>query len=109
MTDAPRPLAPTPPRPPLSRAVGKRQVVFGAGIAVLGAAAVGLGAWAAGAPLVAFGGLIAFLGALVWISGDAVPAVNTAYNALLQGRVAEAEAILDQAEARFGSSATSTG
>ena len=92
---------PAPPTPPPSRAVGGRQIAFGTGIAALGAASFALGSWAVGVPLVAFGGMIAALGAVVRISGDAVPAVNTAFNAMLQGRVAEAERILDEAEARW--------
>jgi hypothetical protein len=81
--------------------VGGRQIVFGGSIAALGVASFAVGSWAVGVPLVVFGGLVGGLGVIVRVSGDAVPAVNTAFNALLQGRVAEAEGILDRAEGRW--------
>jgi hypothetical protein len=75
-----------------------RQIILGVVLASLGTFATVLGLWTAGLPLVVFGALIAGLGVVVRISGDAVPLVNRAYNALLLGRAAEAEALLDRAE-----------
>jgi hypothetical protein len=54
-----------------------------------------------GLPLVVFGGLFAGLGVLVRGSSGSVPVLNTAFNALLTGNIAEAERLLDQAEARW--------
>jgi hypothetical protein len=83
------------------RVISQRQLVFGLLLTALGAASFWLGAWSMGLPLIVFGGLVAGLGALLWLSADVVPVVNTAYNAVLEGRIADAERLLDQAEAHF--------
>jgi hypothetical protein len=83
-----------------ARSLAKRQIILGAVIFACGLAAAPLGA-TVGVAMAIVGGLLVGLGILVRMSGDAVPTVNRAFNAALAGRAAEAEALLDEAEARY--------
>jgi hypothetical protein len=74
---------------------------LGAASALLGAATVALGSTLVGLPLVVFGGLFVALGVLSRASAGGVPLVNTAFNAMLEGRSADAERLLDEAEGRW--------
>ncbi len=95
-----RPLPARTPSPML-RDVARQQLALGALVALAGATTLVLGSWTSGAALLLAGaGFMAFAG-LVRLSGDAIPLVNTAFNALFQGRVAEAERLLDQVEGRY--------
>jgi hypothetical protein len=76
-----------------------RQLVLGAVMAAGGASALAFGAWGAGAGLILVSGVFILSGRLLRVSGNAVPAVNTAFNAALEGRLGDAERLLDEVEA----------
>jgi hypothetical protein len=101
----PGPIVPTPdklPPPSPTRAVANRQLAVGAGLILVAVASLGAGAAGVAAlPVLGVGAFFLYFGVLLRLSGDAVPAVNTAYNAALEGRGADAERILDGVEGRF--------
>lgn len=72
------------------RGVARQQMLVGGLLAVLGAFAMANGLWLGAASLLVAGAIFAGFGVLTRVSGDALPAVNGAYNAALAGRVDEA-------------------
>jgi len=84
-----------------TRDVARRQLALSALIVLVGTVTLLLGSWVAGVALLGAGAFLSGIAGLVRLSGSGVPLVNTAFNALLQGRVAEAERLLDQAESRY--------
>lgn len=90
-----------PPRKPSPlRPLTRLHFVFGGIGVAAGAALFTVGAWGLGAIAVTAGAFFLAMGTLVRVSGDAAALVNRAYSAALAGRVAEAEALLDEIEAR---------
>jgi hypothetical protein len=81
------------------RSAANRQLAIGAVGLTGGACALALGAWTAGAGLILVSGVFLLSGRVLRASGNAVPAVNTAYNAALEGRLGDAERLLDEVEA----------
>ena len=92
-------------KPPPTRSVAHRQIAFGALLVLFAAAAaassVGGGGVLTGASCLIFGVFLLYTGVLLRLSGDAVSTLNTAYNAALEGRVEDAERLLDAAEGRY--------
>jgi hypothetical protein len=93
------PAADSSPKPPPSRTLSLLPLVLGGVFVVLGATSLALGSWS-GLVAMALGAIFLGQAALVRISGDAAALVNRAYNEVLAGRAAEAEALLDQLESR---------
>jgi hypothetical protein len=87
--------------PPPSRAMARRQIVMGGVMIAVGAAPLLLAGLTTAVPLVAGGVTLVALGLYLRASGEAVQVVNTSYNAITQGRTAEAEGLLDHAEKSF--------
>src|SRR4051812_25169147 len=88
-------------KPPPTGSFANRQIAIGAVSTVFALGGVGTGAAYLGLPLLLFGGFFLYSGALLKLSGSAVSALNTAYGAAQEGRVLEAERILDEMEGRF--------
>lgn len=81
--------------------MGARQRLIGVFLLFGGALMVALGLWIAAVSLFLLGGFFFVVGGFQRTAADAIPLLNTAHNAALEGRVADAERALDEAEQRF--------
>ncbi len=93
------PAAPT-PSPWTADDLARRHLVVGALASVVGVVTLAVASWEVGVALLVTGAFFIGIAGVVRLSGFAVPLLNTSFNALLQGRVAEAERILDRIEGR---------
>jgi hypothetical protein len=84
---------------PASHAQARVQMVLGGVLALLGVAGGLLGTWTTAAAFLSLGAALFGLGIYVRRSGVWVQLVNSAFDAITRGRLPEAEALLDHAEA----------